>query len=187
MSKNRLSEPKTIRELRQWAVDRIDELAPYDSSAPLGPYLQAWKTAYRLAARFGASRKVLKALAPPAGGWTFAGFVVGMIRVQVPTRLARLVAWCDRQLEARARLTSQHERADAALPTAGAGSAAQRASLAIIRMQRRGRGIGAKVIVARLRRQGIQITEGTFRRNVVPWLNNNRVQNERARGGYYLP
>jgi len=67
------------------------------------------------------------------------------------------------------------------------GTGTQMATLAIITRMAKGKGIRGKSIVAQLKKQSIEITDSTFRRNIVPWLKEHGVENERARGGYYLP
>jgi hypothetical protein len=59
-----------------------------------------------------------------------------------------------------------------------------RAALAIIRAEK-GRGLVAKEIVTRLAKNGIHITDGHFRRHIVPELKAHGIKNAPARGGYY--
>jgi hypothetical protein len=59
-------------------------------------------------------------------------------------------------------------------------------ALAIIRAEK-GRGLAAKEIIRKLADKGIRVAAGTFRKHIVPQLKDARVENDRARGGYYLP
>lgn len=60
-----------------------------------------------------------------------------------------------------------------------------RAAIRFIR-GKRGEGVGAKAILAALKKEGIDMAEATFRRHIVPELKAAGVKNHRSRGGYYL-
>jgi hypothetical protein len=66
--------------------------------------------------------------------------------------------------------------------------ATERAVLAILKRQRKGRGIQGKAIIAALKKKGIDLQETTLRRHILPKLRQfHGVENVRSAGGYLIP
>jgi hypothetical protein len=62
------------------------------------------------------------------------------------------------------------------------------AVLLIIRDQPSGRGISGKGIIGQLKKRGVEITESSLRRHILPKLmKSHSVVNHRAAGGYFIP
>jgi hypothetical protein len=79
-----------------------------------------------------------------------------------------------------------HQAASAGHADPNALKPTPKAALTIIQA-RNGRGLFGKEIVAQLAEKKLKIAITTFRKPIVPQLEEAGVKNERARGGYYWP